>query len=120
MSAPVVLVLLVLAFVAANLPFLVERRFLILPPKREFKSIGWRLLELIALYFIVGMVAHSSNATWERRSRNAGSSTPSRCACSWCLPTPATSIATCGGKDSFRRMWGGRGASFVNRHGPRD
>lgn len=70
-ATPVVLVLLVLAFVAANLPFLVERRFFILPPKREFKTIGWRLLELATLYFIVGLVAYLVE-------RNMGSVQPQR------------------------------------------
>jgi Na+(H+)/acetate symporter ActP len=70
-ATPAALVLLVLAFVAANLPFLVERRFLILPPKRQFKSIGWRLMELIALYFIVGVVARLVE-------RNMGTTQPQR------------------------------------------
>lgn len=50
------LILLVLAFVAANLPFLVERRLLVLPAPQG-KKFGWRLLELVALYFVVGIVA---------------------------------------------------------------
>ena len=63
--------LLVLAFVAANLPFLVERRFLVLPPKREFKTFGWRLLELLMLYFIVGALAYFAE-------RNLGSAQTQR------------------------------------------
>ena len=51
-------IILLLAFSAANLPFLTERRFLVLAPKREFKSVGVRLLELVVLYFIVGAVAY--------------------------------------------------------------
>lgn len=52
------LIILILAFVTANLPFLIERRLLVLPGGRKFKTIGWRLLELIVLYFIVGVAAH--------------------------------------------------------------
>jgi Na+(H+)/acetate symporter ActP len=51
-------IILILAFAAANLPFLSERRFIVLPRKREFKTVGWRLMELIVLYFIVGAVAY--------------------------------------------------------------
>jgi hypothetical protein len=64
-------ILLLLAFVAANLPFLVERRFLVLPRRREFKPFGWRLLELVMLYFIVGAVAYLAE-------RNMGSVQPQR------------------------------------------
>jgi Protein of unknown function (DUF2818) len=65
------LIILVLAFVAANLPFMLERRLFILPPERKFKTIGWRLLELIMLYFIVGGVAYLVE-------RNLGSVQPQR------------------------------------------
>jgi hypothetical protein len=47
MQASVWLVLLV-AFVAANLPFANERLF-ILGPRRAPKALGWRVLELIVL-----------------------------------------------------------------------
>lgn len=46
-SAAVWLVLL-LALVAANLPFVTER-ILLVGPKRAPKSLGWRLLELLLL-----------------------------------------------------------------------
>jgi Na+(H+)/acetate symporter ActP len=49
--------LLVLAFAAANLPFLVERIFFVARPKSGDKSFGWRLLELVVLFFIVGGIA---------------------------------------------------------------
>ncbi len=48
-------VLLVLALLAANLPF-VNQRVLVLGPRREHKSLGWRLLELVLAYFLVGAV----------------------------------------------------------------
>ncbi len=45
--------LLAIALIAANLPFLVERLFFI---KRleAGKHLGWRLLELVVFYFLVG------------------------------------------------------------------
>ena len=46
-------VLLVLALLAANLPF-VTQRLLVLGPRRTAKSLGWRLLELLLLYLLVG------------------------------------------------------------------
>ena len=39
----------VFAVVAANLPF-VNERLLVVGPRRVVKSLGWRLLELMALY----------------------------------------------------------------------
>ncbi len=51
-------IILFLAFGAANLPFLTERRFIVLPPTRGFKSVGMRLLELVVMYFVVGAVAY--------------------------------------------------------------
>lgn len=47
--------LLVLALVAANLPFVTERLGL-LGPRRQAKALGWRLLELLVLYGLVGAV----------------------------------------------------------------
>lgn len=48
-------VLLVLALLAANLPFL-NQRLLLVGRARAHKSLGWRLLELVLLYFLVGGV----------------------------------------------------------------
>jgi hypothetical protein len=48
--------LLILAFIAANLPFLFERIFFIFKPKASSKAFGWRLLELVVLFFAVGGV----------------------------------------------------------------
>lgn len=49
----------ILAFAAANLPFLSERLFALIPLSSKTapadKSMWWRLLELLVLYFIVGL-----------------------------------------------------------------
>ncbi len=44
---------LVLALLAANLPF-VSQRVLLLGPRHIAKNLAWRLLELVLLYFVVG------------------------------------------------------------------
>jgi hypothetical protein len=49
-----VLLLLVIALIAANLPFLMERLFFVKLPASGSKHLGWRLLELVMLYFVVG------------------------------------------------------------------
>lgn len=49
--------LLLLAVVFANLPFLTERIFFVRPAAGGSKALGWRLLELAALYGIAGGVA---------------------------------------------------------------
>ncbi len=46
-------VLILLALLAANLPF-INHRLLVVGPLRQPKSLGWRLLELVSLYFLVG------------------------------------------------------------------
>ena len=46
-------VVLVLALLAANLPF-VNHRVLLLGPVHAPKSLAWRLLELVLLYFVLG------------------------------------------------------------------
>lgn len=51
------LLLLVLALVAANLPFLLERIFFVKRPRQGSKNIAWRLLELVVLFFVVGGLA---------------------------------------------------------------
>ena len=45
--------LVLLALLAANLPFL-SQRLLVLGPRREPKPLAWRLLELVLLYLAVG------------------------------------------------------------------
>lgn len=49
--------LLILALVAANLPFFVERIFFVVKPKAGTKNVAWRLLELVVLFFVVGGIA---------------------------------------------------------------
>ncbi|MDR2207930.1 MAG: DUF2818 family protein [Azoarcus sp.] len=43
-----------LALVAANLPFLFERVMFVWSPPSGRKAFGWRLLELLALYLVIG------------------------------------------------------------------
>lgn len=52
-----VLIILALAFVVANLPFVLERRLFVLPPREKGKSLVWRVLELVLMYFTVGGIA---------------------------------------------------------------
>ncbi len=45
--------LVLLALLAANLPF-ANQRILLVGPLRSSKPLFWRLIELVALYFVVG------------------------------------------------------------------
>jgi hypothetical protein len=54
MSSQIVLLVL-LALLAANLPF-ANQRVLFLGPQRDAKPLVWRLAELVLLYFVVGGV----------------------------------------------------------------
>ena len=47
--------LLLLALVAANLPF-ISQRLALLGPRRTDKALVWRLAELFVLYLLVGLV----------------------------------------------------------------
>jgi hypothetical protein len=53
-------IVVLLAVLAANLPFFSERLFALVPlPTRAeppHKSLWWRLFELIVLYFVVGLI----------------------------------------------------------------
>lgn len=51
-----VIALLLAALVAANLPFLLGRIFFVISPKNAPKALGWCVLELLMLYFLVGGV----------------------------------------------------------------
>jgi len=51
-------ILILLALLAANLPWFSDRLFYLLPVKQ--KHIGWQLLELVVLYFVVGGIAFLS------------------------------------------------------------
>jgi hypothetical protein len=50
------MILLAIALIAANLPFFAEQLFFI-KPIASGKHVGWRLLELVVFYFIVGGIA---------------------------------------------------------------
>jgi hypothetical protein len=52
-----IVILLMLALLAANLPWISERLFYAVTLKSG-KHIGWRVLELIVLYFVMGGIAH--------------------------------------------------------------
>ncbi len=45
--------LVLLALLAANLPF-ANQRILLVGPQRSSKPLFWRLVELVVLYFVVG------------------------------------------------------------------
>lgn len=49
--------LVLLSLVAANLPWLSDRIFFVVTPRGKGKAFGWRLLELIVLYLVVGLLA---------------------------------------------------------------
>lgn len=51
------LVLFLIALLAANMPWFSEKLFYFIPLKKEPKSLGWCLLELVILYFIFGGIA---------------------------------------------------------------
>jgi hypothetical protein len=50
------LILILLALLAANLPWFSERLFYVWP--LQSKHLGWRLLELVVLYFALGAIAY--------------------------------------------------------------
>lgn len=55
MNNAIVFILLI-SVLAANLPWFSERLFYLVPLKGG-KPLGWRVLELIALYFVMGGIA---------------------------------------------------------------
>ncbi|PPD57202.1 MAG: hypothetical protein CTY10_00225 [Methylotenera sp.] len=50
-------IILLLAFVAANLPWLSNKLFYVIRLKLNNKNLAWCLLELTLLYFIVGAIS---------------------------------------------------------------
>ena len=65
-------ILVLLALLAANLPWFSERLFFLIQVKQ--KHAGWQLLELVVLYFVMGGIAflsermtmgHSAPQHWE-------------------------------------------------------
>ena len=69
--------LLLIGFVAANLPFFTER-LLLVGPRRAPKPLGWRLLELLLLSGLPSRWAWQSKRASASVHRRAGSSTPQR------------------------------------------
>lgn len=51
-------IVLLLAFVAANLPWFSNSLFYVLPLRSNNKNLAWCLLELIVLYVVVGAIAY--------------------------------------------------------------
>lgn len=49
--------ILIVAFMAANLPWLSDRLLYSIPLKTNAKNLAWCLLELVVLYFAVGLLA---------------------------------------------------------------
>lgn len=50
------IIILLLAFVAANLPWFSNKLFYVIPLKSKNKNLAWCLLELVLLYLIVGAI----------------------------------------------------------------
>jgi len=55
MTQPIIILL---AIIVANLPWLSNRLFYSIPLKSGHKSIAWCLFELILLYFLMGIIVH--------------------------------------------------------------
>lgn len=53
-----VITVIVAALIAANLPFVNERLFLV-GPRRENKTFGWRLLELLVYAGLIGLLGRA-------------------------------------------------------------
>ena len=49
--------IIVLAMLAANLPFFTRKIFFVVAPGSGEKALGWRLLEVVAFYLVVGAIA---------------------------------------------------------------
>ena len=57
-------IILLLAFVAANLPWFSNKLFYVIPLKSNNKNLAWCLLELFVLYLIVGGIGfYAEHAT---------------------------------------------------------
>ncbi|MCW8899853.1 MAG: DUF2818 family protein [Gammaproteobacteria bacterium] len=57
MLGTIIIIFLIAAFVAANLPWISERLFGLIPVKAGKKAIWMSLLEWLVLYLMIGMVA---------------------------------------------------------------
>lgn len=54
--------MILLALAGANLPFVNQRLFAVIPVRRAAKPFWWRLLEMVVIYFIVGALAWAIEA----------------------------------------------------------
>ncbi|MES2547634.1 MAG: DUF2818 family protein [Pseudomonadota bacterium] len=58
------IIILLLAFIAANLPWLSNKLFYVVTLKSHVKNLAWCLLELVVLYLIVGAIGfYAEHAT---------------------------------------------------------
>lgn len=48
---------LIVAFIVANLPWLSDKLFYVIPLKAKTKNLAWCIFELLVLYFAVGFLA---------------------------------------------------------------
>ena len=71
----------VAACIAANLPFVNQRLLAAGPALASHKSLWLRLLELVVLYFVVGLLPCCWNSVPGKLPPKAGSSTPSPARC---------------------------------------
>lgn len=53
----IIIVFLVVAFIAANLPWITERLFGLIPLKSELKPVWISLLEWLVMYIVIGAIA---------------------------------------------------------------
>ena len=51
------ILILLLAFVAANLPWISNKLFYILPLNSTQKSLAWCMFEFVILYLLIGLIA---------------------------------------------------------------
>lgn len=56
-------ILVILAAIAANLPFVNQRLFVLVPLPQRHKVFGWRLLELAIFYGLVGLIGRGFEAS---------------------------------------------------------
>ncbi|MDH5659599.1 MAG: DUF2818 family protein [Gammaproteobacteria bacterium] len=57
MLGTIITVFIIVAFIAANLPWISERLFGLIPVKSDKKSVWMTLLEWFSLYILIGLVA---------------------------------------------------------------
>lgn len=66
------IIILLLAFVAANLPWFSNKLFYVIRLKSNAKNLAWCLLELIVLYLVVGAIGfYAEHTTFGQTSPQA-------------------------------------------------